>query len=110
MKASQGQKPQEAEKVGGLQKGPNCWECRHLMITWDVGTPYGCKLMGFRSRYIPSLEVLRTDGRFCGGFSAKTEKNNAPDPKIKPVQPVGKTTKRRNTDQNRSFIPINLSI
>jgi len=74
MKASQGQKPQEAEKVGGLQKGPNCWECRHLMITWDVRTPYGCKMMGFRSRYIPSLEVLRTDGRFCGGFSAKPEK------------------------------------
>jgi hypothetical protein len=92
------------------KRGPNCWECRHLMITWDVRTPYGCKLMGFRSRYIPSLEVLRTDGRFCGGFSAKPEKNAAPDPKTKPVQPVGKTTKRRNTDQNRRFIPINLII
>ena len=92
------------------KRGPNCWECRHLTITWDVRTPYGCKMMGFRSRYIPSLEVLRTDGRFCGGFSAKPEKNAAPDPKTKPVQPVGKTTKRRNTDQNRRFIPINLII
>jgi hypothetical protein len=91
-------------------RGPNCWECRYLMITWDVRTPYGCKLMGFRSRYIPSLEVLRTDGRFCGGFVAKPIKNVGPNSKTKPVQPVSKTTKRRNTDLNRSFIPINLII
>jgi len=103
------EKVDNQEKVEPI-RGPNCWECRHLMITWDVRTPYGCKLMGFRSRYIPSLEVLRTDGRFCGGFSAKPEKIAAPDPKTKPVQPVGKTTKRRNTDQNRRFIPINLII
>jgi len=82
------------------------------MITWDVRTPYGCKMMGFRSKYIPSMEVLRTDGRFCGGFSAKPERNAAPDPKTKPIhiQSVGKTTKRRNTDQNRTFVPINLII
>jgi len=92
------------------KRGPNCWECRFLMITWDVRTPYGCKLMGFRSRYIPSLEVLRTDGRFCGGFAAKPEKNTAPDALSKPVQPVGKTTKRRNNDLKRPFIPINLII
>ena len=49
-------------------KGPNCWECRYLAITWDPRMPYGCKLMGFRSRVIPSLEVLRTDGRFVVAF------------------------------------------
>ena len=92
------------------KRGPNCWECRHLMITWDVRTPYGCKMMGFRSKYIPSMEVLRTDGRFCGGFSAKPAKNTAPNPKTKPNQSVGKTTKRRNTDLNRTFVPINLII
>jgi len=43
-------------------------------------------------------------------FLPNQKKNNAPDPKTKPVQPVGKTTKRRNTDQNRRFIPINLII
>jgi len=96
---------QEAPK-----RGPNCWECRHLIITWDVRTPYGCKMMGFRSKYIPSMEVLRTDGRFCGGFFAKPAKNTAPNPKTKPIQSVGKTTKRRNTDLNRTFVPINLII
>jgi len=84
MKAAQSQKPQAADLAAGPNKGPNCWDCRHLMITWDVRTPYGCKLMGFRSKYIPSIEVLRTDGRFCGGFSAKPLKNTAPDPKTKP--------------------------
>jgi hypothetical protein len=42
-----------------------------MSITWDVRMPYGCKLMGFRSKVTPSLEVLRTDGRHCGGFVAK---------------------------------------
>ena len=110
MKAAQGQTPQAADPAAGPNKGPNCWDCRHLMITWDVRTPYGCKLMGFRSKYIPSIEVLRTDGRFCGGFSAKPVKNIAPDPKTKPTLAVGKTTKRRNTDPSRAFTPINLII
>jgi hypothetical protein len=110
MKAAQSQKPQAADLAAGPNKGPNCWDCRHLMITWDVRTPYGCKLMGFRSKYIPSIEVLRTDGRFCGGFSAKPVKNTVPDPKTKPTLAVGKTTKRRNTDPSRAFAPINLII
>jgi hypothetical protein len=42
-----------------------------MCITWDVRMPYGCKLMGFRSKVMPSLEVLRTDGRNCAGFVAK---------------------------------------
>jgi hypothetical protein len=42
-----------------------------MAITWDVRMPYACKLMGFRSKVVPSIEVIRTDGRFCGGFSAK---------------------------------------
>ena len=42
-----------------------------MAVTWDVRMPYGCKLMGFRSKVVPSLEVLRTDGRFSGGFSPK---------------------------------------
>ena len=59
MKAEQGTVPSSSN----LPKGPNCWECRYMAITWDVRLPYGCKLMGFRSKVVPSLEVLRTDGR-----------------------------------------------
>ena len=84
----------------GPERGPNCWECRYLMITWDTRMPYGCACMGFRSRVLPSIEVLRTDGRFCGGFQ----------PKVKPGGPrdVETSTPRRETDHLKPFRGINL--
>jgi hypothetical protein len=86
-------------------KGPNCWECRHLAITWDVRMPYGCKLMGFRSKVVPSIEVLRTDGRFCGGFSPKPAK---PDTQKASQAPVGNPSQRRENDPRRPMTHINL--
>jgi hypothetical protein len=87
------------------EKGPNCWECRHLAITWDVRMPYGCKLMGFRSKVVPSVEVLRTDGRFCGGFSPKPAKPQAQSTSQKPV---GNSSQRRETDPRRPITHINV--
>ena len=96
MKAEQGAVPSSSD----LPKGPNCWECRYMAVTWDVRMPYGCKLMGFRSKVVPSLEVLRTDGRFCGGFSPKpvVEKNvfyktNSPSKKVESSTVLQKNTK-----------------
>ncbi len=89
-------------------KGPNCWDCRHLMITWDVRKPYGCKLMGFKSKIIPSIEVLRTDGRYCGGFSAKTRPLSNHAPAQRPTQSVGNPSMRRDSDLSRPLISINL--
>jgi hypothetical protein len=34
-------------------------------------TPYVCRAMGFQSKLLPSLEVLRIDGRFCHVFEPK---------------------------------------
>ena len=110
MKAAQGQTPQAADLAAGPTKGPNCWDCRHMAITWDVRTPYSCKLMGFRSRNIPSIEVLRNDGRFCSGFTAKPAPMAANTPKSKPTLAVGKTTNRRNTDPSGPFQQVNLII
>ena len=42
---------------------PNCWQCRHFSVSWDPNLPYACRLMGFKSRITPALEVLRADGR-----------------------------------------------
>jgi len=64
-------------------KGPNCWQCRNFAITWDIKKPYGCNLMGFKSRLIPSIEVLRADGQTCRGFIPKQLKSN----EILPIQP-----------------------
>lgn len=50
---------------------PNCWQCRHFGVSWDPKLPYQCKLMGFKSRIAPSLEVLRADGSRCRGFLQK---------------------------------------
>jgi len=101
MKADQGAAPSSTP----LPKGPNCWECRYLAITWDVRMPYGCKMMGFRSKVIPSLEVLRTDGRFCGGFSPKPAK---PEAQKAAKKPVGKSSQSQKTDPRRPIYHINL--
>jgi len=52
-------------------RGPNCWQCRHFSITHIPYSPYACRSMGFQSRLLPSLEVLRVDGQFCRLFSSK---------------------------------------
>jgi hypothetical protein len=76
-----------------------------MAVTWDVRMPYGCKLMGFRSKVVPSMEVLRTDGRFCGGFSPKPVK---PDAQKASAAPVGNSSKRQETDRRRPIAHINL--
>jgi hypothetical protein len=52
-------------------KAPDCWQCRHFAISWDPRNPYHCKMMGFKSRMIPSFEVFRADGNHCRGFMVK---------------------------------------
>jgi hypothetical protein len=104
MKATQ-PKPSQAMPN---KKGPNCWDCRFLAITWDVRMPYGCKLMGFRSKVIPSLEVLRTDGRYCSGFSAKPNLAKPQAAQTKPTQAVGNPSNRQDSDRRGPFTPINL--
>ncbi len=50
---------------------PNCWQCRHFAVSWDPSLPYACRLMGFKSRIMPAIEVLRADGSRCRGFLPK---------------------------------------
>ena len=52
-------------------KAPNCWQCRFFAVSWDPSKPYACQLMGFKTKVLPSIEVLRADGQRCRGFSAK---------------------------------------
>jgi len=54
-----------------LTRGPDCWQCQHFGLTYDVRLPYLCRLMGIRSRILPAIEVLRADGRFCRGHAPK---------------------------------------
>ena len=56
---------------------PNCWQCRHFAVSWDPNRPYLCRLMGFKSRVVPSLEVLRADGQRCRGYLPKPAQTSA---------------------------------
>jgi len=42
--------------------------------------------MGFKTKVLPSLEVLRADGQVCRGFAAKTSALHSAQP-----LPTGKT-------------------
>jgi hypothetical protein len=53
-------------------RGPNCWQCRFFGLSYVTAAPYICRAMGFQTRMLPSLEVLRVDGQFCMYFVAKT--------------------------------------
>ena len=52
-------------------RGPNCYQCKHFAISWQPSAPYACRLLGFKSRVLPAIEVMRIDGRMCMGFTAK---------------------------------------
>lgn len=53
------------------EEAPNCWQCRYFAVSWDPKMPYSCRLMGFKSRILPAIEVLRADGHRCQGFMRK---------------------------------------
>ena len=50
---------------------PNCWNCRHMGITYEAHQPYLCRAMGIKTRALPGIEVFRADGRPCQGFDPK---------------------------------------
>lgn len=51
---------------------PNCWQCQHFGLTYQITLPYKCDMIGLISKRLPSVEVLNHDGRPCYGFLAKT--------------------------------------
>ena len=51
--------------------GPDCFSCRHLFITYEPQFPYGCRAVGFKSRGLPSREMVINSGIDCQFFSRK---------------------------------------
>ena len=65
-----------AKTVNGTR--PDCWKCQHFSVSWDPKLPYLCRLMGFKSRNLPALEIIRADGKPCQGFTAKAPTQAVP--------------------------------
>lgn len=49
----------------------NCMKCVHFYITWDEHHPKGCRVLGFKSREVPSSVVFRSSGMVCQMFEEK---------------------------------------
>ena len=53
----------------------NCYNCLSLFITHDPKKRWGCNLFGFKSKFIPSIEVKRITGTDCAYFTLKESKD-----------------------------------
>ena len=71
------------QPAASSRSAPNCFGCRHFAVSWDPHSPYACRLMGFKSKILPAIEVLRADGMPCLGFVSKTA---APVPRPQPFR------------------------
>ena len=56
------------------EEGVNCMSCQHFYITYDQYFPYGCRGAGFKSRFMPSIEMIANSGMECQLFMEKNER------------------------------------
>lgn len=54
-----------------VSQQPDCRRCQHFAVSWDPAVPYLCRGFGFKSRSLPSWEVLQADGHPCRLFAAR---------------------------------------
>ncbi len=52
----------------------NCNDCLGLFITHDPKRRWGCNFFGFKSNFIPSIEVKKITGMECAYFKPKERK------------------------------------
>ena len=48
----------------------NCLRCVHYYITWDRRFPRGCRVLDFKSRYLPSYVVFNSSGMPCQYYAS----------------------------------------
>lgn len=52
---------------------PDCRDCAHYFITWDLAFPYGCRVLNFKSKRLPHLDVLESSGECCLRFTPRAD-------------------------------------
>ena len=63
-------------------KNINCNNCSRLFITHDPKRRWGCNFFGFKSNFIPSIEVQKITGMECAYFELKERKKLQNNEKI----------------------------
>ena len=58
-----------------MNKQLNCNHCKSLFITHDPKRRWGCNFFGFKSKFIPTIEVKRITGTECAYYTQKESKN-----------------------------------
>ncbi len=57
-----------------------CRNCKHLFITHEPKTPYGCKAFSIKSARLPEVAIkAANNGQECMGFEAKAQKKKEKD-------------------------------
>ncbi|MCA1032170.1 uracil-DNA glycosylase [Bacillus timonensis] len=59
--------------IGLANKKINCFQCKYFYTTWDPKSPRGCRAFQFKTTLMPSIAVLRSSGRECMKFEAKSK-------------------------------------
>ncbi|GMO18667.1 MAG: hypothetical protein LBG79_02120 [Spirochaetaceae bacterium] len=60
--------PKQEKKIA---KPPDCLKCVHFSVSWDAVFPRSCAVFEFKTKQLPSVEVLRATGTNCPSFQLK---------------------------------------
>ena len=55
---------------------PDCYNCKHFFVTWQAHAPRGCRAFGFKTKNLPSIEVLKASGKDCEYYNPKRKKKS----------------------------------
>lgn len=53
-----------------------CMRCKHYQVTFDPGSPRGCKLYQFKSAVMPYILVKQSTGSDCTSFEESSQKKD----------------------------------
>lgn len=65
----------DSDKKGDVAV-PDCGRCMHYYITHEASLPYACRVLGFKSKRKPHLDVLEASGDRCRAYEPRKKANS----------------------------------
>jgi len=56
-----------------------CYGCKHLHVTYDRMSPWGCRVHGFKSKLMPCVIVESVAGTGCAAFEKRLHSTDRAD-------------------------------